>query len=169
MPPLPRRPRPTLEVEVKGLDALHRKMEQTAEDLRGRPFINAMRQATLVVTRDARILSPVDTGRLRASITPEVRQEGKSTQGVIGSKVVYAPFMEMGTGVFAGNAPHYPPAAALETWASRHGFSSGAVVARAIYHAGGLRPRRFLQRAFEQNQDRIIAILEDAVRTIVKK
>ncbi|KPJ77284.1 MAG: hypothetical protein AMJ81_00035 [Phycisphaerae bacterium SM23_33] len=55
-----------------------------------------MRDATLLVERHAKINAPVDTGRLRASITPEVRQQSNTVQGVVGSNVVYAPFQELG-------------------------------------------------------------------------
>jgi hypothetical protein len=40
-------------------------------DLHGEPMLQGMRNATLLVTRDAKRFAPVDTGRLRASITPD--------------------------------------------------------------------------------------------------
>jgi phage gpG-like protein len=40
---------------------------------------------------------PVDTGRLRASITHEVEGTGKDIKMVIGTNVEYAPFVEDGT------------------------------------------------------------------------
>ena len=42
-------------------------------------------------------LVPVDTGRLRASITSEV--DGQTVN--VGTNVEYAPYVEMGTGVYA--------------------------------------------------------------------
>ena len=66
-----------------------------------------------------------------------------------GSNVKYAPYMEYGTGRLAdaegggGGGRHWPPAQALEGWASRHGFGPGGgfLVARAIGRRGGLKPR----------------------------
>ncbi len=83
-------------LEVEGLEETQRKMEQMIADLQGPPLENAMRDATLLVTRDAKILSPVDTGRLRASILPRVivKKFPPAVQGVVGSRVEYAPFQE---------------------------------------------------------------------------
>ena len=92
---------PGLKLEIKGLKELQKKAEQVARDLRGTKMFNAMRRATLLVQRHAKINSPVDTGRLRASITPEVRVEGvKMTtalvRGFVGSNVAYAAAVEFG-------------------------------------------------------------------------
>ena len=62
--------------------------------LGGQPMVDAMRKATLVVTADARRRVPVVTGRLRASIVPEVEVHGHSVEGIVGSKVAYAPHVE---------------------------------------------------------------------------
>lgn len=83
--------------EIRGLQETQKKTEQTLRDLKGEPFLEGMRDATLYVQRDARINAPVDTGRLRASITPEIRSFGDTIQGVVGSNVTYAPYQELGT------------------------------------------------------------------------
>jgi HK97 gp10 family phage protein len=154
---------------VKGVAEVGRKLEQVAEDLRGKPFVDGMRRALMAITNDAKREAPVDTGRLRNSIAPEVRVEGKVVMGVVGSNVKYAPHMELGTGTFAGGSRHWPPASALETWARRHGMPNGYVVARTIGIRGGLKPRRFLQRAFEMNRDKVKGDLEVVVNKIVDK
>jgi HK97 gp10 family phage protein len=118
-----------------------------------------MQKATLVVTRSAKQNSPVDIGLLRASITPSVSSSGNTTTGVVGSNVKYAPFMELGT------RPHWPPLAALEVWARRHG-TTAYVVARAIARRG-LKARRYLGRALEDNTRKIIKIFRDEVRRII--
>src|SRR5512135_1298247 len=104
-------------------------MDQMARDVTGEPMIEAMRDSTLVVTRSARQNAPVDIGRLRASIVPEVRQRDRIVVGIVGSNVVYAPYQEFGT------RPHWPPLAALEVWARRHGLTA-FLVARAISRRG---------------------------------
>lgn len=155
-------------IEVKNLVETQRKMNQVARDLHGDPMVDAMQNATMIVTRDARLNAPVDTGRLRSSISPEVRTEGRNVVGIVGTVVDYAPYMELGTGIYAGNAPYFPPPSALETWARRHG-TTGYNVAMAIFRAGGLKPRKFLQKAFEQNRDKIVRMIELGVRGIVNK
>jgi HK97 gp10 family phage protein len=150
----------TVDIEVKGLIETQRNMERMVRDLHGAPMLEAMRTATLVVQRDAKINAPVDSGRLRASITPEVRAMGDEIQGVVGSNVVYAPYVELGT------RPHFPPIQALEVWASRHGMTA-FLVARAIARKG-TKAHKFLTRAFEDNRQRIIDILERGVKKIVE-
>lgn len=157
-----------MSVQIRGLKETQRAMEQMVRDLDGHPMARGMRQATLMVQRDAKAFAPVDTGRLRASITPEVDRRGNELVGIVGSIVRHAPFMELGTGVFAGNPRHrMPPPEALDTWARRHGIPSGFLVARAIANRGGLRPRRYLQRALERNAVAIFKLLGNTVGRIV--
>ena len=121
----------TVEIEIQGIEEVSRKMDQMAEDIQGTPMEMGMRDATMLVTRQARINAPVDTGRLRASIAPEVRQQGRTVQGIVGSNVRYAPFQEYGTDRTPG--------------------------------------KRYLQRAFEDNIEKIKALIGDVVARIVRK
>lgn len=155
--------------EIRGLKEVEEKMNQVTHDVGGGVMQDAFRSAANLVSRDAKLLAPVDRGELRASITPTVRLEGKTIVGVVGSKLFYAPYMELGTGTPAGHSAHYPPPDALNVWARRHGIANGFIVAQAIWKRGGLQPRRFLQKAFEQNQSAIIKLIEDARDKIVKK
>lgn len=91
-----------IDVEVTGIIEVQRKMTQIATDLYGVPMVDAFRRASLLVTRDARINAPVDTGRLRASITPEVIADETMMQGIVGSNVTYAPYQELGTRFMQG-------------------------------------------------------------------
>jgi len=86
-----------IKAEIRGLRELAAKSDQIVRDLHGPPMLQAMRDATLIVTRQARINAPVDTGRLRASITPEVLTRGRDLVGIVGSNVEYAPYQEFGT------------------------------------------------------------------------
>ena len=52
---------------------------------------------TLKVERAAKRLAPVDTGRLRSSITHTVEADGQGVVGIVGSDVEYAPHQEFGT------------------------------------------------------------------------
>ena len=155
-------------VRITGLVEARQKMDQIARDLHGREMQSGMREATMLVTNTARREAPVDTGRLRASITPEVRVEGKDMVGIVGSNVMYAPYMELGTGIYAGRSPYFPPPSALEVWAKRHG-TTGYIVALAIFRAGGLKPREFLKHGFERNESRIVELIGNVVTRIVKK
>lgn len=158
-----------IETKAKGLLETQRAIEKTAAALFGDPFIDDMKDAVGLVQRDARILAPVDRGTLRNSITTSINRSGRTVQGLVGSKLAYAPYMELGTGTFAGKSAYFPPSGALNLWARRHGFSSGWMVAYAIYMRGGLEPRRFLQQAFDKNQVQIKIILSRSVADIISK
>lgn len=147
--------------EITGAIETRNEMDRIARELHGSPMVDAMRDATLMVTYSARKLSPVNDGQLRASIVPEVRTEGREVIGIVGSNKVYAPAMEFGA------RPHWPPLWALVSWARKHG-TTAYVVARAIARRG-LAPRRYLRGALEQNAARIFQRLSDAVRHIVQR
>jgi len=150
----------TISVEVKGLKETQAEMERIVRDLNGPPFLQGMRDATMLVTASAKQLAPVDTGRLRASITPEVRMMGNETVGVVGSNVVYAPYVEFGT------RPHWAPFRAFEVWAKRHGLNEAEV-----WWAVGLKGTKahpYLVPAFEQNTDKIFQKLGECVGRIVR-
>ncbi len=151
----------SMSVKIEGLDKALKKL--------GNPNVKTfaktrLEQAGAVLEGAAKPLAPVDTGVLRASITHAYEEVGSDFRELLGSAKSYAPYMEFGTGTqsdFPG-APHHrhrPPAGALDRWAYLHGIESGFVVARAIGRRGGLRPRRFLRNAWEQNQGRIADIL----------
>lgn len=92
-----------ISAEVRGLIEAQQKATQVLRDLYGGAMVDAIRKATLLVLRDAKINAPVDTGRLRASITPDVRRESDNEiVGVVGSNVVYAAFQELGTAHMKG-------------------------------------------------------------------
>lgn len=58
----------------------------------------AIMKAVLIVEADAKKMCPVDTGRLRASITHEVLKLADDIyQGRIGTNVEYAEYVELGT------------------------------------------------------------------------
>lgn len=144
-----------LSIEIKGLEETQREMARMVEQLHGKPMLEGMRDATLLVQRDSRKYAPVDTGRLRASIVPEVRAHGDEVVGVVGSNVVYAPYQELGT------KPHFVPAKYIGVWASRHGFGFTGLPVSG-------KAKRFLERAFNQNKDRIARLIGNVVGKIVK-
>lgn len=152
-----------LKVEILGKVEAQRKLEQVVADLRGQEFLDGMRNATLTVQRAARKNAPVDTGRLRASITAEVRNSPTTgaVQGVVGSVVEYAAAVEL------GSRPHWVPVSALQVWARRHGVNAYAL-AKAIAKRG-TRPREYLQGAFDESQSTIVLNIGDVVSRIVSK
>jgi len=84
----------TINVQIKGIKETLKKFEKFGEE-----GVKEVQEVTRFVAddivADAKRLSPVDTGRLRQSIS---RQEvNKLTQRIVSSEK-YAPYMEFGTG-----------------------------------------------------------------------
>ncbi len=74
------------------------------------PVAKELGRTAVKVEREAIRLVPVDTGRLRSSITWEF---GKDSEGIfvaIGSNVTYAPHIEFGT-IYMSAQPYLRPAA----------------------------------------------------------
>jgi HK97 gp10 family phage protein len=68
-----------------------------------------LKRCTTKVTRRAKQLAPVDTGRLRSSIADEIGHEGTDLVGRIGTDVEYAVYQEFGTVHMAAH-PYLRPA-----------------------------------------------------------
>jgi hypothetical protein len=146
--------------ELHGLIEAQREATRIATELSGAPIVQATRDATLLVTRTSRQFAKVDTGRWRASITPEVRVMGQQVVGVVGSNLAYAPFAHEDT------RPHWPPIAALVPWARRHHVSA-YVIARAISRRG-TKGDQAIYRGLQENLTNIVALYERAVGKIVR-
>lgn len=158
----------SIRLTVLGLAQTKQNVEEGARLLYGSTMVGAVQKASLRVMRNARQLAPVDTGQLKNSIISAIEYDDKTLRGVVGSNVKHAPWMEFGTGVFAGRSPYFPPPSALAVWARRHGMNPWAL-AIAIYRRGGLRPRRFLQTAFENQRPTILAELQIGVAEVVRR
>jgi hypothetical protein len=160
-----------MNVGVKGLEEVQAKMTQMLSDLHGQPMLRGMRDATLLVQRDARLNAPVDTGRLRASILPEIRTMHNEIQGVVGTPVTYAPPIEEGA------RAHWPPPGALEPWARRHGIPEFLVrrsigtfgISKMAYRKLGTKGFRMFERAVEENLDKIANLIGRAVGYVVNR
>lgn len=63
------------------------------------PVAKDLLRRLIKVERAAKRLCPVDTGRLRSSIThdPDLRRDEQGLYGVVGTNVEYAPHVEFGT------------------------------------------------------------------------
>lgn len=144
---------------IEGIDTTKANLKRIDRQLSN--MRKPMQKATNLVAGVAQNNAPVDTGKLKSSILPSVSSSGSTTTGVVGSSVAWAPFMELGT------RPHFPPISALQGWADRHGMNA-FVVARTIARRG-LKARRYLQRALDDNRRRIINIFIEAVNKIVKE
>lgn len=83
----------------KGAAVEFRINPRLAQDVAASPEVRAiLTMLALRVTREARRRAPVDTGRLRNSITHRVGVEGGTKMvAEVGTNVEYAPYQEFGT------------------------------------------------------------------------
>ena len=164
-----------LTIQLDGIEGI----EQIARRLND-PKVQAitsqhMNIALVQIETPAKMNAPGDTGQGASSITHMVESIGSDIQGIVGSPKKHMQYQEYGTGLlYDGPGPksgkrHWPPSAALETWARRHGIASGWLVARAIGLRGGLRPKRFLRDAWESAQGGVIAEMNKILPEITKR
>ena len=109
-----------LNYTIEGMDGLLKKMDGQA--LLGQPLRTFFERASLETQKQVQILTPVDTGGLRADITHEVDSAGIPQFAKIGTSKTYAPFVEYDT------RPHYPPYDAIAPWAKRHGVDPWLII-----------------------------------------
>lgn len=148
-------------ITIHGLEAAQAKLRQVSRDLTGNPMVTGMKQSTKIVLRDARSNAPKDTGALFGSLVDDTYLEGMTVVGTVGTPIKYGKYVELGT------PPHFPPLEAVEGWAARHGTTAIAVAKAVAAH--GTKATKFLQRAFEANEDRIEALIGKVVAEIVTK
>ncbi len=75
----------------------------------GLKAFQGMERACLLVENDAKRFSPVDTGRLRASLTHEIERSKNEVVGRVGTDVEYAVYVEYGTSNMSAQ-PYLRPA-----------------------------------------------------------
>ena len=99
-----------LDLEIQGMEELQEKLEKEA--LIGSPLKMLMGEAALRIERQVKIYSPVDTGRMRASIQPTVSKDPIPLWSKVNVNVDYASFVEYGGGQprGAGRIPFFGPA-----------------------------------------------------------
>ena len=108
-----------------------------------------LENACLVVEGSAKSNAPVQTGTLRSSITHKVSQG--SMEGVIGATVEYAPYVEIGTGIYSTQGG---------------GRQGGWVYVDASgqgHFTMGSRPKPFLKPAMDTNLSAIMRCFEGLI------
>lgn len=137
-----------MSIKMNGLDGLERKLENLAE---ADAFEGALKKACALVERTAKEKAPKDTGALRNSITSEIRVNGDDLEGVVYTPLEYAPYVEYGTGLFAGNG-------------GRQDVPWNYQDDEGNWHStSGQHPQPFMQPALDENREQILRILKEAL------
>jgi len=135
----------SLRVRISGVQEAVAKLKQY--DVRKQQGVRrVVAESAFNIEKTAKKRAPVDTGRLRSSITSDFKNSGFSAETK--AATFYAIYVEFGT------SPHFPPVAALRGWAKRHRASEWAV-ARGIARRG-TPAQPFLYPAFLQEKPRFI-------------
>ena len=103
-------------------------------------------QACLTVERSAKSNAPVQSGALRSSITHKVNIG--SLEGTIGSSIDYAPYVEIGTGIYSSMG------------GGRQGGWKYVDASGQGHFTMGSRPQPFLKPAVDTNISAILKCFE---------
>ena len=82
-----------IDIDFRKIEKLQKAMKEMP-DLITEELGKAVRDLVLIVEAKAKELCPVDTGKLRASITPVIQSWAKA---YVGTNTHYAPYVEYGT------------------------------------------------------------------------
>lgn len=158
-----------MELRVEGLDKLlenfSRAPEATAEALAG-----AVLEMELLLQREVQDRTPTVHGTLRNSIlAQEPRQENGGIVGLVGTPVIYAVPVELGT------KPHRPPIEPLIDWA-RHALGLDENEAEGVAWAVAKKIQKFgtegafmFRGGFEAARPQLPAILARSAGRLVQK
>ena len=130
-----------MNVRIEGMESLLSRFQRLE---RGGGLRRGIGKACRLVEAAAAGNCPVDTGNLQSSITSETPGPSDEPVGVVGTNVEYAPYVELGTGLFAA-----------------HGDGRQDVPWRYQDAAGnwhttsGQSPQPFLQPALRDNEDAV--------------
>lgn len=111
-------------------------------------------------------------GSSRRSITSAREdRDGWPVRALVGSNLAVTRFGEYGTGRLSedpdsSRRPYFPPPDKLAGWAKAHGNANPFLVARAIFRAGGTKPRRFLRGAAEDTANDLPRWLTELAKDI---
>jgi len=144
------------EFKITGSEELMAKLDRNA--LLAAPVKDFLVRTALIVERHTKELTPVDTGRLRASFTSIIDSSPVPLWAKVSSDVQYAPFVEHDT------RAHFPPPHALEGWAHRHGipvFALAMTIARR-----GTKGKKMLERGWRESLDKISSELRNLMNKI---
>lgn len=142
-------------IAIEGLDRLLAKLDSLGGDAE-KALQDGIDKATRRVKRDAKLLAPVDTGRLRNSIQSKTTNADGRIEGVVSTNVEYAPYIEFGTGQTGENSQAIKP----EGISYRHDWK-------------GQKPQPFLFPALVQNENSIkkdiASTVKKAINEVTKK
>lgn len=137
------------DIEFVGLEGIIKSLDKIADVNKVKQAIS---KACLLVERSAKTKAPKDNGELRRSITHEVETTANNVVGVVYTPLEYAPYVELGTGLFAeeGNGRKDVPWHYKDEQGEWHSTK-------------GQKPHPFLRPALNENKEEIKRELKGAL------
>ena len=129
-------------IKIEGLDELLENLEFKDKDLTPQ-----LQKACALVERDAKQLAPKGTGELRRSITSKV----EGSKGIVYTPLLYAPYIEYGTGLFAENGGRKDV-----PWVYKDDEGNW-------HSTSGMKPHPFLRKAVQKNSKKIVKIIKEGI------
>lgn len=137
-----------MSIELEGINELLSSLEDlgSLDDLKG-----ALGKACALVERSAKQKAPKGTGELRRSITSKIDENGTDIQGVVFTPLLYAPYIEFGTGLFAesGGRQDVP-------WCYQDDEGNW-------HSTSGMKPQPYMRPALNENREEILRILKGGI------
>ncbi len=161
-------------VELPDLRALQKDIERVGETAMPRLKFG-LEQFLSFVADKARLKCPVKTGHLQSSITHQIsKSTDRAIEGRVGSNVDYAPYVELGTGIYGPRkTPIRPKNKKVLAWVVRgprpttpEGWRQACREGRAVLvkEVQGMKPRPYLLPALTENIERLVEFLKKALK-----
>ena len=140
-----------MSINVDGLDGLIARLDGLIDD---NQTTKAIQKACLIVERSAKqkAHSIRDTGNLANSIKSKVEKDSGEVVGVVYTPLLYAPYVEYGTGLFAENGGRKDV-----PWVYKDDKGK-------FHTTSGQHPQPFMRPALNENREKILQILKEGVK-----
>lgn len=134
-----------MSIEFEGVEELLKSLDKVSNT---QEYEKTLGKACALVERSAKEKAPKGSGELRRSITSKVQ----ALEGVIFTPLLYAPYVEYGTGLFAENG-------------GRQDVPWHYQDDKGEWHStSGMSPRPYMRPALEENEEKIVKIIEEAIK-----
>lgn len=133
-------------IKFEGIDEVEKALDALGDEQK---IEEALKKACLIVERSAKQKAPKGNGELRRSIASKIETDGETLKGAVYTPLLYAPYVEYGTGLFAeeGGRKDVP-------WSYQDD--------EGVWHStSGMQPHPFLRPALEESRAEILRIIKE--------
>lgn len=142
-----------IQMDMKGVDKTIKELQATQTQIQVKMKQILLRAAMILeaeIKKQITAMGLVDTGNLRASVHSFVRQKFNQKEGVAGTNVDYAPFLEYGTGQRGASSDH-PDVPDDYLYGDNKGITA----------------YKFMHKAWVKKRDDIITYVNTEVRKVI--